>query len=339
MTKLCLLSIWLGKLPETFELWKRSVLNNPTVDVYLITDNTGLQEEANLKVITMSFSEIKKRFQTMLKFPISLDSPYKLCDYRPVWGEAFREITESYEFWGHIDMDIVLGDIRAFLTDDLLAKYDKLFEAGCFILYRNTVEMRELYKRSMEKENMAYPYKKVFQCPYACYFDEYLGMNILGWKYGIRLLRDQDKEEFVQDFGWQNLEFKSYITEDVFVFRWKDGKLYRYLYDASGTILQETQKEYMLVHIQKRKMDIAFSVSALEKEQSVWIVPNRFQPEQPQRILYTEEEKKLYAKQVKKADWKRSLRNMKNYGLLPYIPHFFRSRRIRTWILKEKGFF
>ena len=339
MTKLCLLALWMGKLPETFELWKRSVLNNPTVDVYLITDTTNLQGEANLKVIEMPFAKVKKRFQSLFDFQISLETPYKMCDYKPLWGEAFPELVESYEFWGHCDLDIIFGDIRSFLTEEVLAQYDKLFEAGCFILYRNTKEMRDLYKRSLEKENMAYPYDKVFRCPYTCYFDEYLGMNILGWKYGVRLLRDQDKEEYVQDFSWQSLEFKSYISEDRFVFQWKDGRLYRYLYDESGKVLLETKKEYMLVHIQKSKLELAFPMTEFEKEQNLWIVPNRFQLGLPQKVHWSGKEKRVYAKQVKKEDRKRSLRNMKNYGVLPYIPHFFQSRKIRIWIYKEKGFF
>ena len=199
--------------------------------------------------------------------------------------------------------------------------------------------MRELYKLSMESENMAYPYKKVFQCPYTCYFDEYMGMNILGWKYGIRGFRDQDKEEFVQDFTWQKLEFKSYITEDVFVFCWKDGKIYRYSYDEAGNVLENSQKEYMLVHIQKRKMDISFSMEELEQTKCVWIMPNQFRMDCPEKVCYSPKEIKHYEALAKKEDRKRSLRNMKNFGVIPYIPHFFRTRRIRRWILKVKGFF
>ena len=65
MTKLCLLSIWIGNLPETFELWKHSVLHNPTVDFYVITDNKNLKDEANLRFISMPFSEVRKRFQSL----------------------------------------------------------------------------------------------------------------------------------------------------------------------------------------------------------------------------------------------------------------------------------
>lgn len=339
MTKICLLSIWIGKLPETFELWKQSVLNNPTVDFYLITDNPGLPEEANLKVITMSFADVKACFQKLFDFKISLETPYKMCDYKPLWGEAFHEITKDYEFWGHCDLDIILGDVRNFLSEDFLKQYDKFFEAGCFILYRNTQEMRNFYKLSMEKENMAYPYKQVFQCPYSCYFDEYLGMNILDWKYNIKVFRDQDKECYVQDFSWQHMEFKSYISDETFVFLWKDNKIYRYLCDQYGNISDDSKKEYMLVHIQKRKMDIMFSMEEFAEKGSLWIIPNRFQLERPENVAHSEKEKKQYTELVKRADKKRSMNNMKNYGVFSYIPHFFRSRYIRRWIMKEKGFF
>ncbi len=339
MTKICLLAVWMGKLPDTFELWKQSVLQNTTVDFYVITDNAGQKDERNLKFIYMTLAEVKQKFQAILDFPIFLETPYKICDYKPLFGEAFRDITSQYEFWGHIDIDLILGDIRSFLTDELLGQYDKLFEAGCFILYRNTEEMRNLYKRSMNKDNMAYPYRKAFRCRYACYFDEYMGMNILDWEYKIRVFRDQDKETMVQDFGWQRLEFCSYIVEESFVFYWEKGKLYRYQCDETGRILQIPPKELLLVHIQKRKMDIAFSKEAFLKQKSMWIVPNRFQLEMPQQALYTEDEKERYQRKIKKSDLQRSLHNLKQFGVIQYIPHFFRSRRIRSWIVKKKGFF
>lgn len=339
MTKICLLIVWMGKFPENFELWKKSVLKNPTIDFYVITDNKNRKDEANLKFVYMTFDEVRKRFQALFDFKIVLNTPYKLCDYKPVCGEAFYEITKHYDFWGHVDMDVLLGDIRAFLTEEILEKYDKLFEAGCFILYRNTEKMRGFYKKSVEKENMAYPYKRAFRCPYACYFDEYMGMNILDWTYDIRTLRDQNTENFVQDFSWKCLEFRSYMTAETFVFHWENGKLYRYLCDDSGKLLSAAPKEYMLVHIQKRKMAIPFSMEELEQHNSLWIVPNQYQLERPEKILYEENKKKQYAKMIAKSDRRRSLNNLKKFGIIAYVPHFFKSRTIRNWIVKKKGFF
>jgi len=339
MTSICMLVVWMGKFPNTFELWKQSVFHNSTVDFYIVTDNEGLRDEANLHFVHMTLPEAKQRFQALMEFPITLETPYKVCDYKPLIGEAFADITEKYEFWGHMDLDLMLGDVRAFLTEDVLQSYDKLFEAGCFILYRNCEEMRNFYKRSMEKTNMAYPYKHAFQCKYACYFDEYMGMNILDWKYPVKVLRDQTEETMVQDFRWQNLEFRSNITNETFVFQWKDGKLWRYLCDENGVMTEVSPKEYMLVHIQKRDMEIEFSMERFLEQKEVWIVPNRFLLERPNGKLYSRKERQIYEKQIKKKDWKRSLQNLRRFGLVQYIPHFIRSRRIRNWILKEKGFF
>lgn len=339
MTKLCMLAIWMGKFPNTFDLWKQTVLNNPTIDFYVITDNEGLRDEGNLRFMHMTLPEVKQRFQRLMDFRITLETPYKICDYKPLYGEAFQEITKDYEFWGHMDLDIILGDVRAFLTEEMFQTYDKLFEAGCFVIYRNTEEMRNLYKLSMDKENMAYPYKKAFRCDYACYFDEYMGMNILGWKYQKKVFRDQTTEDVVQDFGWQTLDFCSYITKESFVMQWKDGKLYRHLCDEAGRIKEGTAKEYMLVHIQKRKMEVNITPEEFSAGRELWIIPNCFQAERPQGELYTEQEKQQYAELIRENDKKRSIRNLKQFGPIQYIPHFIRSRRIRKWIFKEKGFF
>jgi len=339
MTSICMLTVWMGKFPNTFDLWKHSAFHNPTIDFYIITDNKGMMDKENVHFVYMTLPEAKQRFQALLEIPITLETPYKICDYKPLMGEAFANITKKYEFWGHMDLDLILGNIRGFLTEDMLQKYDKFFEAGCFILYRNCVEMQNFYKKSMEKSNMAYPYKYAFQCQYACYFDEYMGMNILDWQYPIKVFRDQTEENVVQDFRWQNLEFRSNITDETFVFQWEDGRLWRYLCDENGKLTGETPKEYMLAHIQKREMEIEFSQEEFLARGEFWIVPNRFQLEKPEGELYNKTDRRLYEKKIRKKDWKRSFQNLKRFGIVQYIPHFIRSRRIRKWILKEKGFF
>ena len=109
MTKLCMLAIWMGKFPNTFELWKQTVLNNPTIDFYVITDNEGMPDEGNLRFMHMTLPEVKQRFQRLMDFRITLETPYKICDYKPLYGEAFPEITKDYEFWGHMPIYMTKG--------------------------------------------------------------------------------------------------------------------------------------------------------------------------------------------------------------------------------------
>lgn len=339
MKKVCLLTVWMGKLPESFWLWMTTARNNPTVDFYLITDNTGMVDEDNVHFVHMTMESVRERFENIVGFPIKLKVPYKLCDFKPLFGQAFADIVASYEFWGHCDIDLLFGDIRKFITDELLEQYDKVMDAGFFILYRNCEDMNNLYKKSMDKDNMAYPYKKAFRNQFACYFDEYMGMSILSWKY-CKVFRDQLDEKVVQDFSWQRLNFQSYISGESFVFHWKDGRLYRHLCDDSGNLLPYSEPaEYMLVHIQKRKMEITFSKEELSRNNEFWIVPNRYQLEKPEGELYTIAQQQEYVALIHKKDKQRSIRNLKSYGLFDYIPHFIRSRRIRKWIINEKKFF
>ena len=339
MKKICLLTVWMGRLPESFWLWKAAAKRNPTVDFYIITNNEGLVDEENVHFINMTMKKLKERFEEIAGFSVKLDTPYKVCDYRPLFGKAFSDILQTYEFWGHCDIDLILGDIRKFITDEILEKYDKILDAGCFVLYRNCETMNNLYEKSMDKENMAYPYKKAFRTQYACYFDEYMGMSILGWKY-CKVFRDQLEEKVVQDFGWQQLNFQSYISAGSFVFQWKDGRLYRYMCDEHGRIRSEQEPvECMLVHIQKRKMELTFTEEEIVAKNEFWIVPNRYQLEKPEGELYSLSQRQEYAHQIQKQDRKRSMKNLKSYGLLDYIFHFIRSRRIRKWIIEEKKFF
>ena len=43
----------------------------------------------------------------------------------------------EYDFWGYCDIDLIFGNIRKFITDDILDKYDKILSRGHFTLFRN----------------------------------------------------------------------------------------------------------------------------------------------------------------------------------------------------------
>lgn len=250
------------------------------------------------------------------------------------------DVLEKYDFWGHLDLDIILGDIRAFLTDELLSKHDKLFDSGFFGLYRCNEEMNDFYKLSMNKDNMAYPYKRVFRTNYACYFDEFFGMTILGWKYKD-VFRDQQTEDVIQNFGWKNFYFTSYITHERFIFQWVEGKLYRFNTNEYGEIIEEENKfkEYMLVHIGKRDMKLDIIISDINAIQSFWIYPNNFSADKPLGPLYDDQICKQYADIIHKQDKMRRINNFKRYGLFDYIPHFIISRKILKYLKNIMKFY
>ena len=101
--KICLIIPYFGKLPNYFDLWLESVRHNLDYNFLIITDEeieNNLPE--NVRVIKSSFEDLVKKIQSLYPFKISLNSPYKLCDYRPAYGEIFKEELVEYDFWGWI---------------------------------------------------------------------------------------------------------------------------------------------------------------------------------------------------------------------------------------------
>lgn len=74
----------------------------------------------------MSFEKLKELVQSHFDFQISLEAPYKLCDFKPAYGDIFKDYAEKYDFWGHCDFDMIFGNLRKFFNEDKLEKYDKV---------------------------------------------------------------------------------------------------------------------------------------------------------------------------------------------------------------------
>lgn len=164
---------YFGKLRTDLPLWLESCKLNPTVNWLLVTDdkdNDNLKKVPdNVKVEIISFEQLRKRVQQLFDFTISLEAPYKLCDYRPAFGEIFEKEIKGYDFWGHCDMDLIFGNVRKFLTEDVLQQYDRIGRWGHSILYRNTPTNNRRYRCKIDNVE---DYKEVFSSPKNFFFDE-----------------------------------------------------------------------------------------------------------------------------------------------------------------------
>ena len=161
-----------GKYPWYFPFFLHSCRYNPTVDFLIFTDNNvpNLDLPPNVKIIPYSIDRFKADAAKAFGFEIAVESGYKLCDFKPAYGTIFFDYIKDYDFWGYCDMDVIFGNIRLFMTDELLNEYDIIsarhdYLTGCFALYRNNPFMRELFKQSKD-------YRKVFTEPRNFFFDE-----------------------------------------------------------------------------------------------------------------------------------------------------------------------
>ena len=119
---ICLITCWYGTYPWYFSYFIHSCSYNPTIDFYIITDNQQIinNKPENVKIIYKTLEEIKALASKKLGFALNINCPYKLCDFKPAYGFLFPELIKDYDFWGHGDLDVVYGNIRNFMTKEIL---------------------------------------------------------------------------------------------------------------------------------------------------------------------------------------------------------------------------
>lgn len=238
-----------GKLREDIDLWLHTCAYNPTIDFIVVTDDKSNHNYPNnVKVIYEDYTNLRDRVNTLYGIEVALEKPYKLCDLKPAYGEIFSEYLTGYDFWGHCDMDMLWGNIRSFITDDILDEYDKIGFLGHSTLYRNTKEVNSRYKLKVNVVN--YNYIDVFETDASCHFDEAY-MNLLykenGWKIYDKV-HFADLTEYHYNFYLTNVENNRNFDRQIFL--WKDGVLSR-LYLENNEIKKDS---FMYIHFLKRKM-------------------------------------------------------------------------------------
>lgn len=267
---------YFGKINrEQHRLWLQSCGANPDIRFLIITDDAEALRMAmpeNVRGIFMTWQDCVSLVMGCFDFDVVLSDPYKLCDYRPAFGHIFSAYVEGYDFWGHMDSsDTVLGDLRKFLSEDILSSYDKVHSFGHLTLYRNTEENNMRYLVPSAYGTTA---RTIFLRPELMGFDDMnlpWSINTVYRENGFSLLERIDN--LVADLFPSRWAFE--IVEDCGkkvprIFEWDRGKLYDVT--VNGCSLQKREIGY--VHFQKRKMDIRIPAGT----EHFYMIPNSFIP-------------------------------------------------------------
>lgn len=271
-----------GHFANYFSLFLKSCAANPEFDWFLFTDNDDeYVYPENVHKIKMTYEEAKVLFQAKFDFPIVINSPVKLHDYKPAFGYIFSDYLTEYDFWGYSDYDVIYGNLSQFITDDMLDKYDKLFRMGHFSIYRNDDQCNRIF---MDTINGFSPFMKVAQCENNCNFDDdWNGItNIynLFEQAGKRIYENPENESKIADIYDKSSDFKvTYQRRGEWkdnveekkraFFAFKEGKLLRYCIGSKGYYVEE----YMYLHLHNRKMQINDGVIDAN---DFGIIPNAF---------------------------------------------------------------
>lgn len=168
MKSIVIIFPYFGVLPVQYKMWRESALRNPSVDFMFFTD-ADVEPANNIILHKMQFTDFQQLAQNAFDFPIVLDRPYKLCEYKQAYGYILQDYIKDYDFWGYGDLDLVYGDIRTFLTDDVL-KYKFLLGWGHLTFLHNDDDTNIYF---MKQESGYQNYKDAFRTSEITFFDEY----------------------------------------------------------------------------------------------------------------------------------------------------------------------
>ena len=277
MKKCVLILPYFGKFNNYFQLFLNSFSYNTDYQLLIFTDNTERYDyPSNVTVIPYTLNRIKKRLDKVLNMNVCLDTPYKLCDYKPTYGLVFQDYIKEYQYWGHCDCDLLFGNLNKLLTPLLEKKYDKIFAAGHLTIYKNDYDINRLFMKTYRGVKC---YKEAFMSDDIYVFDEDFKDNNVH-----RIFLEERKNIYDEDLSMNPTSRKahfvrSYYSPSTRKFEWEDEKKARY-YWYKGQIIEIERKdkqlvysEYIYMHLQARTMHMN---EQIVNKNCIQILPDRF---------------------------------------------------------------
>lgn len=329
MNKIVLIIPYFGKFNNFFDLWLRSAEDNKIIDFWIFSDNERPKRLAdNIRWNTLSFTMLVRKIQNLLHDDsISLGFPYKLCDYRPMYGKIFKEYIREYEFWGYCDLDLIFGNMLTIFDTEMLRNYDKFYSRGHLTIFRNNSFFENLYK--IEDYRMPLTYRDAWHTNYSCHFDEMPIWNTLIKENGYRCYDEFDFADIdISSYRFKLAMGKKEISARQ-VYKKKGINLYQ-LY-TQGEV---KKRDMIYIHLQKRKMSIELEQKNYDE---YYIVPNTFlnmsaDLTEEELIIYYSQERfwlDYYVRRVREI-----IHNIKSGALKIRIIRF--KRKIRERMLRKK---
>jgi len=215
------------------DLYLRTCAANPTVQWIIVHDGpVPTRKPENVRFVQMTKDDFARRSSKALDVSFTLASGYKGGDLRPALGAIFADCLCDFDFWGYNDSDLFWGDIRRFVTEEMLTNYDIITSCrasivGQFTIFRNSGVTRDAYQLIPE-------YKERLVAAKAEYLEETV-LDRAVQANGVRICRKQLQIHDENSVEWEamarqwELEEKGNLNEWFWEggpCLWKDGHLY-----------------------------------------------------------------------------------------------------------------
>lgn len=296
---------YFGKLPNYFQCWLESCKHNSTIDWLIFTDDTtNYIYPANVRVNYTSFDEIKELINRKIDCKTQLLAPYKLCDFRVAYGVIFEDYLLEYGFWGYCDVDLIFGNIRKFITDDILKEYDMIGFQGHSTLFRNDRMVNERFKLPLTTEKGIH--EAIFIDQKNCYFDEH-GIIDIYKKYGFSYFKEvvfANINPMYYNFQLTHMDKDGKLLNQHRIFTWENGTLLSHSV-LNGRIYDT---EFMYVHFLRRPMEVAKDCDPTTN--NYLIIPNQIKPlaemvDESDIIRYSKNRMWKYWVRIVKTKWRK----------------------------------
>ena len=234
-----------GQWPPWTPLLLRTFAGNPTIAFRLLSDVAPAAVlPANIHHVPLTLPQLLVRLRTAVKSTLnsltasgtygSGVSSAKTNDFKPMFGVVFADLLRGFDWWGTLQEDLLVGDLRAFATNHLLAHSDvvcpflpPLNASGVLMLYRNEPRINTVWQQSADVQ-------RVLSNPAYQVFDEWWGplerrdnfARVLGRLAGrgdIRLSLSSVRRKWMADdkrYG------QPVSTNNEFVACWSNGMLW-----------------------------------------------------------------------------------------------------------------
>lgn len=175
----CFVIVFFGRWPKWFSYFLRSCARNPRFHWIFFTDcDLAIERPDNVILHPYSKAQFQARVTECFGEAYDFSHGYKLCDFKPTYGQLFQEEIAQYRFWGYTDVDVVLGDLDRYMGDEMLDRYDVITASpylvvGHCTIFRNNEYFRHLYRGVDDYQALLYQYD------YAVFDEKFFANKVL----------------------------------------------------------------------------------------------------------------------------------------------------------------
>lgn len=259
---------YFGQWPSYFQFWLNSCAYNSKIDFYLVSDIAADSYvfPENVILISKTFTGLQELVKS--KFPdlnVSLDRPYKLCDFKTAYGYLFEDIFEGYDYWGFFDIDTIWGNIVKFIPENLDSHLIKIFPCGHLSFIRNISPWNKIYelvnqvagtpcRNNMSGKAVA-TWQECFSSSESFYYDEEGGLEPLMSVLIVTQYGGVDFDNILPPWRFDHFYSINFPEKSHFlVYSFEEGTLCRHYLEG----LKVKREEISYLHISKRNLSPTF---------------------------------------------------------------------------------